>query len=57
MIREGGTRAFYRPAEDMIAMPDRTRFRGTAASAAAKASDYLAGLQSAEKQAQVIAAE
>ena len=30
VIREGGTRAFHRPAEDMIAMPDRDRFRGTA---------------------------
>ena len=30
LIHEGGTRAFYRPAEDMIAMPDRARFRGTA---------------------------
>ena len=34
VIREGGTRAFYRPAEDMIAMPDRARFRGTATSTA-----------------------
>ena len=32
VIREGGTRAFHRPAEDIIAMPDRARFRGTARS-------------------------
>ena len=34
VIREDGTRAFYRPAEDMIAMPDRGRFRGTDTSTA-----------------------
>ena len=29
MIREGGDRAFYRPSDDAITMPDRWRFTGT----------------------------
>lgn len=29
MIREGGDRAFYRPSDDTITMPDRWRFTGT----------------------------
>jgi len=34
IIREGGDRAFYRPATDTIAMPDRFRFTGTKTSTA-----------------------
>jgi antirestriction protein ArdC len=34
IIREGGDRAFYRPATDSITMPDRFRFTGTKTSTA-----------------------
>lgn len=34
IIREGGDRAFYRPADDTITMPDRFRFTGTKTSTA-----------------------
>jgi antirestriction protein ArdC len=36
-IREGGTRACYSPAEDIIRMPDRTRFHGTPTMSAGEA--------------------
>jgi antirestriction protein ArdC len=34
IIRHGGSRAFYRPADDIIQMPERERFLGTATSTA-----------------------
>lgn len=37
IIREGGERAFYRPSDDTIAMPDRWRFTGTAESSPTEA--------------------
>jgi antirestriction protein ArdC len=33
-IRHGGTRAFYRPSDDFIQMPDRARFLGSATASA-----------------------
>lgn len=34
IVRHGGTRAFYRPADDIIQMPDRERFAGSPTSSA-----------------------
>lgn len=36
-IREGGTRACYSPTDDIIRMPDRTRFHGTSTMSAGEA--------------------
>lgn len=37
VIREGGSKAFYAPAEDIIQMPDRVRFDGTPTMSAGEA--------------------